>query len=160
MAEAHKRLDAVLARVPKYAPVLVMKAQWLTTENKLDEALARAKAAVAADPQSAAAHFALAVVHDRRREVADATKSYNEVLRLNPRAVAAQVELSRLSLTSGDRTEALRYAEGSPPGGALESGRPRCRWRGASSPPEIWRAPKPKSLNCSRERQMPPWCTP
>ena len=112
VAEAHKRLDAVLTRMPNNAPVLVMKAQWLTTENKLDEALDRAKAAVAADPQSAAAHFALAVVHDRRREVADATKSYNEVLRLNPRAVAAQVELSRLSLTSGDGTAALRYAEG------------------------------------------------
>ncbi len=58
-----------------------------------------AKAAVAADPESATAQFALAVVHDRRREVADATKSYNEVLRLNPRAAAAQVALSRLSLS-------------------------------------------------------------
>jgi tetratricopeptide (TPR) repeat protein len=111
-AEAHKRLDAVFARVPKHAPALVMKTQWLTTENKLDEALEHGRAATVADPQSAAAHFALAVVHDRRREMADATKSYNEVLRLNPRAVAAQVELSRLSLTSGDKTGALRYAEG------------------------------------------------
>ena len=111
VAEAHKRLDTVLTRMPKNAPVLVMKAQWLMTENKLDEALARARAAVEADPQSAAAYFALATAHDRRREVADAVKAYNEVLRLNPRAVAAQVELSRLSLTSGDRTEALRYAE-------------------------------------------------
>ena len=111
-AEAHKRLDAVLKHIPTHAPVLVIKTQWLTTENKLDEALDRARAAVAADPQSAAAHFALAVVYDRRREVAAATKSYNEVLRLNPRAVAAQVELSRLSLSSGDQTGALRYAEG------------------------------------------------
>ena len=63
-----------------------MKAQWLASENKLDEALDRAKAAVAADPQSAAAQFALAVVQDRRREVAEAIKSYSEVLRLNPRA--------------------------------------------------------------------------
>jgi len=109
--EAHKRLDAVLARVPNHVPVLVMKAQWLTTENKLDEALATAKAATAADPQSAPAHFALAVVHDRRREVAEATKSYNEVLRLNPRATAAQVELSRLSLTAGNEQVALHYAE-------------------------------------------------
>ena len=112
VADAHKRLDAVLARVPTHAPVLVMKAHWLTTEKKLDEALDSATAAVAADPQSAAAHFALAAVHDRRQEVSAATKSYNEVLRLNPRAVAAQVELSRLSLTSGEGTEALRYAEG------------------------------------------------
>ena len=32
-------------------------------------------------------------------------------MRLNPRAVAAQVELSRLSLTSGDSAAALRLAE-------------------------------------------------
>jgi tetratricopeptide (TPR) repeat protein len=112
VVEAHKRLDGVLARIPKHAPVLVTKTRWLTKENKLDEALERGRAATAADPQSAAAHFALAVVHDRRREVADAVKSYNEVLRLNPRATAAQVELSRLSLTYGDKREAVRYAEG------------------------------------------------
>jgi tetratricopeptide (TPR) repeat protein len=112
LAEAHKRLDAVIVRNPTYAPVLVMKTQWLTAENKLDEALASGKAATAADPQSAPAHFALAVVHDRRREVTNAVKSYNEVLRLNPRAAAAQVELSRLSLTSGDEAEAVRHAEG------------------------------------------------
>ncbi len=111
LAEAHKRLDGVLAKIPTHAPVLVMKTQWLTTENKLDEALDRGKAAVAADPESATAHFALATVHDRRSEVADAVKAYNEVLRLNPRAVAAQVELSRLSLISGDKTGAVRYAE-------------------------------------------------
>jgi tetratricopeptide (TPR) repeat protein len=111
VAEAHKRLDAVLSRGPQNAPVLVLKAQWLTTENKLDEALDRAKAAVAADPLSAAAHFALGGVHDRRRETLEAANSYTEVLRLNPRAVAAQVELSRLSLTSGDGATALRYAQ-------------------------------------------------
>jgi tetratricopeptide (TPR) repeat protein len=110
-AEAHTRLDAVVARMPTYAPVLVMKTQWQTRENNLDEALASGRAATVSDPQSAAAHFALAVVHDRRREVADAVKSYNEVLRLNPRAAAAQVELSRLSLISGERTDAMRYAE-------------------------------------------------
>jgi len=109
--EAHKRLDAVLARVPNLTPVLVMKAQWLTTENKLDEALDRAKAAVAADPLSAPAHFALGVVHDRRRETLEAANSYTEVLRLNPRAAAAQVELSRLSLRSGDGATALKYAQ-------------------------------------------------
>ena len=109
--EAHTRLDALLARLPSYSPALVMKAQWLAQENKLDEALVRAKAAVAADPQSAPAHFALAIVQDRRREYADATKSYGEVLRLNPRAVAAQVQLSRLGLRTGDTASAVRFAE-------------------------------------------------
>lgn len=109
--EAHRRLDAVLKRAPQNAPVLVMKAQWLTTENKLDGALDSAKAAVAADPLSAAAHFALGAIHDRRRETLEAANSYTEVLRLNPRAAAAQIELSRLSLTSGDGATALRYAQ-------------------------------------------------
>jgi tetratricopeptide (TPR) repeat protein len=111
VAEAHKRLDNVVGRVPNRGPALVIKARWLTTENKLDEALEVAKAAVAADADAATAHYALGVVHDRRREFADAVKSYNEVLRLNPRATAAQVALSRLSLTSGAGAEALRYAE-------------------------------------------------
>jgi tetratricopeptide (TPR) repeat protein len=111
VAEAHKRLDAVLARTPNMARVLVMKAQWLTKEQKLDEALHTAKAAVAAAPESPEAHFALAVVYDRRRDESEAVKSYSEVLRLNPRATVAQVGLSRLSLTSGGDRAALRYAE-------------------------------------------------
>jgi tetratricopeptide (TPR) repeat protein len=110
-AEAHRRLDAVIGRVPTNTSALVQKTQWLTTENKLDEALERAQAAVASDRDSAMAHFALATVQERRREVGDAAKSYGEVLRLNPRAVAAQVQLSGLNLTTGDRDAALRYAE-------------------------------------------------
>ena len=89
LPEAHTRLDGVLAKTPKNASVLAMKAQWLAAEDKLDEALERAKAAVAADPQSVDAYMALAVVQDRRREVADAIRSYTEVLRLNPRATAS-----------------------------------------------------------------------
>lgn len=108
--EAHKRLDALLARVPKHVRSLVMKAEWLATENKLDEALERARAAVAADPQSSEAHFALATVQERRGEIADAIKSYNEVTRLNPRADRALVALSRLNLNR-DRGLALQQAE-------------------------------------------------
>lgn len=110
-AEAHARLDGVLTRVPSHTGLLVTKSQWLLAENRLDEALDRAKAAAAADPQSVPAQFVLATVHDRRGETALATAAYTEVLRLNPRAVAAQVELSRLSLAKGDRTGALQYAE-------------------------------------------------
>ncbi len=111
MPEAHTRLDALLARAPNYAPALVMKAQWLAGENKLDDALSRAKTAVSADPLSADAQFTLASVHDRRRETADAINAYNKVLLINPRAAAAQVELSRLNLTTGNSAAALRYAE-------------------------------------------------
>ncbi len=36
-AEAHERLDGILARVPNNAAVLVTKAQWLMAENRLDD---------------------------------------------------------------------------------------------------------------------------
>src|SRR5262245_44648397 len=111
LKEAHERLDKLLGRAPKDARALAMKAQWLAREQKLDEALERAKAAVAADPQSVPAQFALGTVHDLRHEMPDAIKAYSETLRLNPRAAAAQVELSRLNLAMGDREAALRYAE-------------------------------------------------
>jgi tetratricopeptide (TPR) repeat protein len=42
--------------------------------------------------------------------VPDAIKAYNEVLRINPRVVAAQLELSRLNLAAGNRDAAVRYA--------------------------------------------------
>jgi tetratricopeptide (TPR) repeat protein len=110
-ADAHARLDKLMARTPKDARALSLKARWLAGEKKLDEALDRANAATAADPQSAQAQFVLGMVHDMRREVPDAIKAYNEVLRLNPRAVAAQVQLSRLNLATGNPDTALHYAE-------------------------------------------------
>jgi tetratricopeptide (TPR) repeat protein len=50
VAEAHKRLDAVLTRAPNHAQALVLKARWLTAENKLDEAVAAYDAVVAMQP--------------------------------------------------------------------------------------------------------------
>ena len=108
---AHARLDKLLARSPNDGPALVMKSQWLAREKKLDEALDRAKAAVKADPQLMQAHFVLGQVHTQRREVPDAIKAFTEVLRLNPRVVAAQLELSRLNALSGNTEASLRYAE-------------------------------------------------
>jgi tetratricopeptide (TPR) repeat protein len=111
IADAHQRLDALVTKAPQYVPALVAKAQWLTNENKLDEALERAKAAVAANADSAEAQFALGRVHQRRRESADAIKAFSEVLRINPRATAAQVELSKLSLASGNSEAAVQHAQ-------------------------------------------------
>ena len=109
--EAHARIDKLLARVPKNAPALVLKARFYQTEKKLDEALEAAKAAVAADPQLLAAHYLLGSIHSVRRELPDAINAYTEVLKLNPRVLGAQLELSRLNQLSGNREAALRYAE-------------------------------------------------
>jgi tetratricopeptide (TPR) repeat protein len=110
-ADAYKRVDALLARVSNYSPALVMKALWLAGDNKLDEGLSAARAAVVADAQSADAYAALATIQEQRRETADAIKSYKEALRLNPRAAGVQANLSRLSLMAGQRDAALSAAE-------------------------------------------------
>jgi tetratricopeptide (TPR) repeat protein len=110
-SEAHARLDKLIARSPKDARALSLKARWLAAEGDLDGALERANAAIAADAQSAEAHFVAAMVHDVRREPNEAIQSYTEVLRLNPRASAAQIRLSRLSLMTGNSNAALQYAQ-------------------------------------------------
>jgi cellulose synthase operon protein C len=109
--EAHARLDKLLMRAPNDTTALVTKAQWLAREKKLDEALERAKAAVASDPQSAAAQFVLGAVLSQQSNNPDAIKAYTEALRLNPRLAAAQVELSRLNQQAGNTDAALRFAE-------------------------------------------------
>jgi putative PEP-CTERM system TPR-repeat lipoprotein len=108
---AHGRLDKLLTRTPNDAVALALKAQWLGRDNKLDEALERAKAAVKADPRLVQAHFVLGQVQSGRRDIPEAIKAYTEVLRLNPRVAAAQIELSRLNALSGNKDASLRYAE-------------------------------------------------
>jgi len=109
-AQAHKRIDGLLARVPANGDALTMKSDWLIREGRLEEALDAAKAAVTAAPQSAAAYFALATVQDRLGDASEAVKSFTEVTRLDPRADRAMAALSRLNLRR-DREMALRQAE-------------------------------------------------
>ena len=108
---AHAMLDKVLARNPNNSSVLQIKAQWLIAEGKTEEAFQRATKAVAADSQSATAHFLLGTLQAARRDPAGATQSFTEVLRLNPNATAAQLELSRLNLARGDSANAVQFAE-------------------------------------------------
>jgi putative PEP-CTERM system TPR-repeat lipoprotein len=109
--EAHARLDKLLERAPKDSPALVMKARWLTNEQKPAEALDRAKAAVAADPQSAMAQYTLGVVQSLLGNIPEAITAYTDALRLNPRFTSAQIQLARVNLLRGDRDAALRYAQ-------------------------------------------------
>jgi len=110
-AEAHKTIDKALARSPKSAPALLVKARFLLQEKKLDAALAGAKAAVAADPRSASAQFLVGSIYAAKQNTDQAIRAFNEVLKLNPRAVAAQLELSRLQMANGAPAVAVQFAE-------------------------------------------------
>ena len=73
-------IDAVIEREPANVQALLLKAQWLMTERKPQEALQRAQAAVKADPRSVAAHYYSGLAHDALRQRKEAIASFNEVL--------------------------------------------------------------------------------
>ncbi len=108
--EGEQIVDTVLKDSPKNGAALVMKARFLVGHKKLDEALASAKAGVVAEPDSADAHFALASVFSTKGDADAATAEFNEVLKLNPSAIAAQTELARLQLAKGRPDAATEMA--------------------------------------------------
>lgn len=111
-AQAHERLDRVLGREAANATGLILKARWLVAEGKKTEALEKARAAVAADHESVQAQYLLGTIQASVHQNAEAIASFNEVLRLNPRASAAQLQLSQLHLASGAPDAAVQFAEG------------------------------------------------
>ena len=110
-ARAHSLLDDVLTREPNNISALLNKAQWLLNEKKPQDALVSAQAATKASPRSAEAHFTLATIQSQLQMRKEAMLEYGEVLRLNPRASRAQVQLSRLSLVDGSSDKAVTFAE-------------------------------------------------
>jgi len=110
-AAAHKRIDEVLQKNPQHLPSLLLKGRWLLAEDKPAESLARALAAVKAAPNNPGAHYLAGTAHAQLHDINAAIASFNEVLRLNPRVGAAQLQLSRLELARGATTEAVKLAE-------------------------------------------------
>jgi tetratricopeptide (TPR) repeat protein len=108
----HTMVDAVIAREPANAQALLIKAQWLLTERKPQEALQRTQAAVKAEPRSVAAHYYTGLAHDALRQRKEAMAAFNEVLSINPRVAGAQLQLSRLNLLEGAPDTAVTFAEG------------------------------------------------
>ena len=108
---AHSAVDTIIKREPANADARLLKSAFLSREKKLAEARDQAQAAVQANPASAPAHYALGVLQDQLRQRKEAIASFSEVLRLNPRATAAQVYLSGLNLMEGSSSAALTHAE-------------------------------------------------
>ena len=108
---AHARIDGVIAKSPRHVQSLLLKASWLLAEGKKAEALTRAQAAVKAAPDNPSTHYLLGVIQAQAQDVPAAIASFNEVLRLNPRVAAAQLQLSRLQLAQGAAGEAVQLAE-------------------------------------------------
>ena len=109
--EGHRAIDAVLATAPRNVAALLVKARFLLQDGKTGDALVRVRTAIGVDPSSVQAHYLLGSIHRLRGDIGLAMTAFNDVLRLNPRVVAAQVELARLNLASGRADVALQYSE-------------------------------------------------
>jgi tetratricopeptide (TPR) repeat protein len=108
--DGHKLVDAVLARDPKNVQALLVKTRFLMSEGKFDQALTTAQSAAAADPRSIQAHYLMGTVFRAKRRTPEAIGAFEEVLKINPRAAAAQVQLAQLNIEAGKANTALQLA--------------------------------------------------
>ena len=110
-SEASRQLDEVLAREPKNSDALAIKAHVLLGDKKVKEAQAAADAAVLADQNGLRAHFARGKVMLALGRTDDARKSFREVIRIDPRAGEADIELAQLSLRAREIDSAVAFAD-------------------------------------------------
>jgi tetratricopeptide (TPR) repeat protein len=109
--EAANKLNEVLAREPKNADAMAIKVHVFLGDRKLQEAQAVADAAISVDPNATRAHFARGKVMLALGRTDDARKSFREVIRLDPRAGEADIELAQLSLAANEIDTAVAFAE-------------------------------------------------
>ena len=108
---AYPMLESLLKRQPSNATLLVTKARWQFSDNKRNEALASATAAVAADPKSVEGHYVLGIIQRAGGNREGAANEFKEALRLNPNADAVRLQLSQVELARGQSQSALELAE-------------------------------------------------
>lgn len=99
--EAITIIDKAISNDPSNSRTLAAKSDLLLRQNRIDEAAKAAEAAVSANASSAEAQFVRGRVLRAKGNFDKAEEAFNEVLRLNPRAAAARVELARLRIRSG-----------------------------------------------------------
>jgi tetratricopeptide (TPR) repeat protein len=109
--KAHTLVDEVLASDPTYPLGLLTKARFLSADGDLEAALAKSNAAISAEPRMLAAHYLKGTVLTGLRRVDEAIDAFSEVLRQNPRATAAQIQLSRLNRAAGRSGPSVELAE-------------------------------------------------
>lgn len=109
--EAHAVINAFLKRQPNHAGALALEARLLLRENRVAEALDKARTAVQINNLLPEAHFALGLLHLARQAPEDARKSFLEVLNLDPTSSDARLELAKVHTTRGELDTAIGYAQ-------------------------------------------------
>jgi tetratricopeptide (TPR) repeat protein len=110
-AEASRIIGEVLTRDPHNVSALLVRAEILNSQGKVDDAIGQVRQAVAADPGSERARFRLAQLLRSKGLTDEAIAEFNEVLKINPAATFAQIQLAELNLAQGSTAPALQLAQ-------------------------------------------------
>lgn len=106
-AEAHRVLEAALAREPQNADALITLGKLHLSENNTSNALTTLQTAVASNPRSVEAHLALAQTQALRGSVKEATTAFNDALKLDGANTQARLGLARLQINNGMPADAV-----------------------------------------------------
>ena len=98
--DAYKTIDDLLQE-QKSDIGFVVKARMQLNDGKIDDAVASLKSAVDANPRSADAQYLLGTIAEQRGDLDEAATHFDEVLRLRPNAVPAQLRLTEIELRRG-----------------------------------------------------------
>ena len=109
-ADAHLLVDQILGANDKDAEAQLLKGQLLQLDGKNEEAFATIQKATTLAPDYAEAQFALGRMYASRGDRLAAETAFREVLRINPRATAAQVQLATVQAQTRP-AESVRTAE-------------------------------------------------
>jgi tetratricopeptide (TPR) repeat protein len=108
---ARDLVSRLLQENPGNHSIRTLESQLLLDEGHREKALSSAQLAVKGDPASAVAQFTLGKTYAAVGDRSGAEAAFREVLKINPRAVPAQVELSTLRLGENGGNDSLRIAE-------------------------------------------------
>lgn len=106
-AEAHRLIEAVLAREPKNPEALITRGKLYLTEGNTINALSTLQTAVEANPRSVDAQLALAETYVLRGQVKEATTAFNDTLKLDGTNMNARLGLARLQINNGSAADAV-----------------------------------------------------
>ena len=106
-ADAHRLLDAVLAREPKNADALVTRGKLFLSENNTVNALTALQAATEANPRSVEAFLALGQTYALRGQVKEGITAFNDALKADGQNLDARLGLARLQINSGQAADAV-----------------------------------------------------
>ena len=108
---AYREIEAVLSKEPAHVEALSGRAHLQLQDGKLAEALASARMAVAAGPQSPAAHYMHGLVLLGHYQTEEARTAFETALQASPAFAPASVELARLALSERRFDDAVRHAQ-------------------------------------------------